>query len=168
MIVDLETTDAQELADAIAGNDAVVFAAGAGPGSGAERKETVDYGAAVKLIEAAKLAGISRYVMVSAISADPDHQGEEVYDVYIRAKGRADAALAASGLDHTIVKPGGLTDTPASGRVEVGQRLERGEISRADVAAVLAACLRDERTSGRRFELVAGDVPIEQALSGLG
>jgi uncharacterized protein YbjT (DUF2867 family) len=166
-VVDLENDTAQELADAIAGNDAVVFAAGAGPGSGAERKETVDYGGAALLIEACKLAGIERYVMVSAISADASHQGEDVYDVYVRAKGRADDELAASGVDWTIVKPGGLTDDRGTGRISVGEQLDRGEIPRADVAAVIVACLRDERTIGKRFVLVGGDEPIEDALAQL-
>ncbi|CAN5564392.1 SDR family oxidoreductase [soil metagenome] len=166
-VVDLENDSAQELADAIAGNDAVVFAAGAGPDSGAERKETVDYGGAVLLIEAAKLAGIERYVMVSAISADAAHQGDEVYDVYIRAKGRADDELAASGLDYTIVRPGGLTDDAGTGRVKAAEQLERGEIPRADVAEVLLASLHDDRTIGKRFVLVGGDEAIADALSAL-
>ena len=166
-VVDLENDTAQNLADAIAGNDAVVFAAGAGPGSGAERKETVDYGGAVLLIEAARLAGIKRYVMVSAISADADHQGDEVYDVYIRAKGKADDELAASDLDWTIVKPGGLTDERGTGMVAVAEKLDRGEIPRADVAEVIVASLRDDRTIGKRFVLVGGKDPVAGALAGL-
>jgi uncharacterized protein YbjT (DUF2867 family) len=165
--VDLENDTAQRLADAIAGSDAVVFAAGAGPDSGAERKETVDYGGAVLLIEAAKLAGIRRYVMVSAISADASHQGDEVYDVYIRAKGRADDELAASGLDYTIVKPGGLTDDAGTGRIEAGEQLDRGEIPRADVADVVLTSLHGDHTIGKRFVLVSGDEAIADALGAL-
>jgi uncharacterized protein YbjT (DUF2867 family) len=168
VVIDLENADAHELAKAIAGAGAVVFAAGAGPGSGAERKETVDYGAAVLLIEAAKIAGARRYVMVSAISADANHEGNEVFDVYIRAKGRADEELAASGLDYTIVRPGGLTDEEAKGRVEMAPVVERGDIPRADVAAVVAASLADPKTIGHTFELVSGEDQIEQALTRLG
>jgi uncharacterized protein YbjT (DUF2867 family) len=161
---DLEATDAAGLADAIEGADAVVFAAGAGPGSGPERKESVDYAAAVRLIEAARTVGADRYLMVSAMSADPEHSGDEVFDVYLRAKGRADAELAASGLAYTIVRPGRLTDDPPTGRVEVGESVERGEIPRADVAAVLAACLDSDEVRSRAFELVSGEVPIEAAV----
>jgi uncharacterized protein YbjT (DUF2867 family) len=161
---DLEATDAAGLAGAVEGASAVVFAAGAGPGSGPERKETVDYEAAVKLIEAARSAGVDRYLMVSAMSADAEHPGDEVFDVYLRAKGRADAELAASGLAYTIVRPGRLTDEPPTGRVEIGESVERGEIPRADVAAVLAACLDSDEVRSRAFEVVSGTVPIEEAV----
>jgi uncharacterized protein YbjT (DUF2867 family) len=167
IVIDLEKADADELAKAIMDADAVVFAAGAGPGSGAERKETVDYGAAVLLIEAAKIADARRYVMVSAISADANHEGDEVFDVYIRAKGRADEALAASGLEYTIVRPGALTDAEPKGRVEMAPVVERREIPRADVAAVVAACLADPKTIGHTFELVSGEDQIELALTRL-
>jgi uncharacterized protein YbjT (DUF2867 family) len=165
VIIDMEKASAEELGAAIAEADAVVFAAGAGPGSGADRKETMDYGGAVLLIEAAKIADATRYVMVSAMSADADHAGEEVFDVYIRAKGRADDDLAASGLDYTIVRPGGLTDAEPKGRVQIATVLDRGEIPRADVAAVIAACLADPKTIGRTFEVVSGEDQIELALT---
>ena len=167
IVLDLEQADASEVAAAIADADAVVFAAGAGPGSGAKRKETVDYGAAVRLIEAAKLANAARYVMISAMSADAAHPGEEVFDVYIRAKGRADDELAASGLDYTIVRPGGLTDADPKGTVKVATVLDRGEIPRADVAAVVAACLAEPKTIGHTFELISGEDQIELALAEL-
>src|SRR4051794_17743446 len=141
VVCDLEAADAGEVAQAIEGADAVVFAAGAGPGSGTARKETMDYGGAAKLIAAAKQNGIGRYLMVSAMGADPDASGDETFSVYLRAKGQADAELAASGLDHTIVRPGMLTDDPGTGRVALGERLARGAIPRDDVAAVLLAAL---------------------------
>jgi uncharacterized protein YbjT (DUF2867 family) len=165
VVVDLENSTAERLGEAIADADAVVFAAGAGPGSGAERKETMDYGGAVRLIEAAKLAAADRYVMISAMSADAEREGDEVFDVYIRAKGRADDELAASGLDYTIVRPGGLTDAEPKGRVQIATVLDRGEIPRADVAAVIAACLADPTTIGRTFEVVSGEDQIELALT---
>jgi uncharacterized protein YbjT (DUF2867 family) len=165
VLCDLEAMGADELAEAVRGADAVVFAAGAGPGSGAERKETVDYGGAVKLIAAARGAGIARYLMISAMGADPNAEGDG-FAVYLRAKGRADAELEASGLDHTIVRPGGLTDDPGTGRVELGD-VDRGEVPREDVAAVLAACLREAGTVGRTFGLVAGETPVDQAVSSL-
>lgn len=167
VLVDLEKSEPEEMAQAIADADAVVFAAGAGPSSGAARKETVDYGAAIRMIEVARLANAPRYVMVSAISADADHEGDDVYDVYIRAKGRADDELAESGLDFTIVRPGGLTDSEPTGRVKLGDSVGREEISRADVASVLAAVLADPATIGYTFELVKGENQIELALANL-
>lgn len=169
VLCDLEEEGVDRVAAAIEGAEAVVFAAGAGPGSGAERKDSMDYAGAVKLMRAAAEVEIDRFVMVSAISADSDHEGEEVYDVYVRAKGRADDELAASGLAHTIVRPGRLNDEPGTGRVSVtppGEG-EYGEIPRADVAAVLAAVLGGSSTVGKTFDVVSGATPIERAVSSI-
>jgi uncharacterized protein YbjT (DUF2867 family) len=166
VLCDLEGED--DLAAAVSGADAVVFAAGAGGGSGAERKWTVDHGAAVKLIEAAKAEGVRRYLMVSAMgAADPPAEGGDVFGEYLRAKAKADEDLAASGLEYTIVRPGGLTDEPPTGLVRVGERLERGEVPRADVAAVLLACLDSRHTIDRSFDLVTGPTPIAEALGSI-
>jgi len=163
VVCDLESASDDEVRAAVAGADAVVFAAGAGPGSGAERKETMDYGGAVKLMR----AGVQRYVMVSSIGADPDAPGDDTFAVYLKAKGRADADLADSGLDYTIVRPGGLTDDPGTGRVRLGQRVDRGRVPRDDVAAVLAAVLHEPATIGKTFVLAGGDEPIDEALAKL-
>jgi uncharacterized protein YbjT (DUF2867 family) len=165
VVADLEALD--DVSSCVSGADAVVFAAGAGPGSGAERKRTVDYAAAVKLIEAAQAAGVRRYLMVSSIGADDPSAGSEQMRPYLQAKADADAALAASGLDFTIVRPGRLTNEPGTRRVAVGERLERADVTRDDVAAVLVAALDEPRTVGRTFVLVNGDLPIAQALSQL-
>ncbi len=166
VLCDLESSD--DVTEAVGGAEAVVFAAGAGPGSGAERKRTMDLGGAVKLIDAAREKGIRRYLMVSAMgAAEPPAAGGDVFGEYLRAKAAADEALRGSGLEYTIVRPGGLTDEPASGRVEVGERLERGQVSRADVAAVLLACLDARHTIDRSFDLVAGETPIDEALAAL-
>ncbi|HVG74546.1 MAG TPA: SDR family oxidoreductase [Thermoleophilaceae bacterium] len=158
VVCDMEALD--DLSGCCAGADAVVFAAGAGPGSGPERKRTVDYGAAVKLME----AGVSRYVMVSAIGAGrPDDWSEEMRPYY-EAKAGADERLMESGLDYTIVRPGGLTDDPGTGRVRVGTNLDYGNIPRDDVAAVLLAVLETPGTVGKTFELVSGDTPVDEAL----
>jgi uncharacterized protein YbjT (DUF2867 family) len=168
VLCDLEAAEPDLVTEAIAGSDAVVFAAGAGPGSGVERKRTMDYGGAVKLIEAAKADGISRYLIVSSMgAADPPAKGGDGFAEYIRAKAEADRALMASGLDYTIVRPGMLSDDPPTGRVSIAPRLERGEISRGDVAAVLLACIDQDGTIGRDFDLVAGETPVEEALSAL-
>jgi uncharacterized protein YbjT (DUF2867 family) len=164
VLCDLEA--AADLAGVVRGAEAIVFAAGAGPGSGPERKWTMDCGGAVKLIEAAKAEGVRRYAIVSAIgAANPLAEGDGVFGEYLRAKAEADRALAASGLDYTIVRPGGLTDDALTGRVEIAPRLERGEISRADVAAVLAAVLRADNTIGKAFDLITGETPVGEAVA---
>ncbi|HEV2772301.1 MAG TPA: SDR family oxidoreductase [Thermoleophilaceae bacterium] len=167
VVCDLEHATEKEVATAIRSVDAVVFAAGAGPGSGSERKETVDYGGAVKLIAATKAKKISRYVMVSAMGADPSAEGDDTYSIYARAKGRADAELEASGLSYTIIRPGSLTDDPGNGRVEIAERLEGGSISRDDVAAVVAKTAHARVTIGWTFDLVAGETRIDEALASL-
>lgn len=167
VVVDLESTTPDVLARHLAGVDAVVFAAGAGPGSGAARKETVDFGAAVKLRDAAVRAGVGRYVMVSAMGTDDPPEGDDVFSVYLRAKARADRAVMESSLDWTIVRPGRLTDEDATGTVTLARHVDRGEVSRADVAAVLAAVLHRPATSGHVFEVVGGDTPIAAALDRL-
>ena len=161
VVCDIEALD--DISECCEGADAVVFAAGAGPGSGPERKRTVDYGGAVKLMN----AGIPRYVMVSAISAGRPDEWSEQMRPYYEAKAGADERLMESGLDYTIVRPGGLTDDPGTGLVKVGTDLERGEIPREDVAATLVAVLETPSTVGKTFELVSGDTPVEEAVRGL-
>jgi nucleoside-diphosphate-sugar epimerase len=168
IVLDLENAEPDEAARAIEGADAAVFAAGAGPGSEPERKWTVDYGAAAKLIEACKQDGIARYVIVSSVGADdPEAAGEGGFRIYLEAKHKADEELIASGLDYTVVRPHGLTDDPGTGRVQIGQKLERGEVPRDDVAAVLLACLEHDNTIGKAFELKSGDTPIEEAVAAI-
>lgn len=148
----------------VEGADAVVFAAGAGPGSGPARKRTVDLGGAVKLADAAMDQNVTRYVMVSSIGAqDPASAG--AMQPYLEAKAEADAYVVASGLDYTIVRPGQLTDEPGTGLVTVSRTLgNRGPVPRDDVAAVLAACLTTPATIGVTFELFTGETPIADAL----
>jgi uncharacterized protein YbjT (DUF2867 family) len=166
VICDLERTD--DVAEVVGEADAVVFAAGAGPGSGAERKRTMDLGGALKLIDAAKANRISRYLMVSAMGAtSPPQSGGGVFGEYLRAKAEADRALESSGLDHTIVRPGGLTDEPPTGLVSVGSPLPRGQIPRGDVAATLAAALHLDNTIGKTLDLTSGPTPIDEALAAL-
>ncbi|MFL5781837.1 MAG: SDR family oxidoreductase [Thermoleophilaceae bacterium] len=156
-----------DLVDAITGADAVVFAAGAGPGSGADRKWTVDYAGAAKLIVAARAAGVRRYVILSSIGTREPPDGDEVFSVYLRAKARADEELRASGLDWTVVRPGSLTDDPGTGRVHAAERVDRGEIPREDVSATLLAVLDDPGSIGATFELVGGETPIPEAIAAL-
>jgi uncharacterized protein YbjT (DUF2867 family) len=164
VVCDLEAADA-DVAGAVAGADAIVFAAGAGPGSGPERKQTVDLGGAVKLIDAAKANDIRRYLIVSSMGAGNPPPGDEGFAVYLQAKAAADEALASSGLEFTIVRPGGLTDAPGSGRIEAAEDLgRRGEIPRDDVAATLVAALGEPATIGKTFEILSGEQEIAAAL----
>lgn len=169
LILDLEKASVDEVAAQLGGADAVVFAAGAGPGSGAARKDTVDRDAAILLADAAQAAGVRRYVMISAMAADPHATADdEVFQVYLRAKGVADEAIRSrTALDWTIVRPGALTDEPATGRVTVAESTGRGSIPREDVAALLVAVLDEPRTAGQRFDLISGDTPIADAVAAL-
>ncbi|WP_411071396.1 SDR family oxidoreductase [Streptomyces sp. cmx-4-25] len=165
VVLDLETASPHMVADALRGADAVVFAAGAGPGSGADRKDTVDRGAAVLLADAAERAGVRRYVVVSSMGADASHPGEEIFDTYLRAKGAADDAIRSrTALDWTILRPGSLTDDAGTGLVRLEARTGRGPVPRDDVAAVLAELLETPATAGLTLELTSGSTPVSVAV----
>jgi nucleoside-diphosphate-sugar epimerase len=172
VVLDLENAGVDELTDLLRGADAVVFAAGAGPGSGIDRKSTVDRDAAILLADAAEAAGVRRYLMVSAIGADDrplDEAGDPVFAAYLAAKAAADDAVRSrGGLDSTIVRPGLLTDEVGTGLVCVAESTGRGSIPRTDVAAMLAALLDAPATAGVTFELISGETPIADAVSALG
>lgn len=165
LVADLEALDVDALADAIGGADAIVFAAGAGPGSGPQRKWTLDYAGAVKLMEVARRNAIDRYVIVSSTGADPEAEDDGGFGTYLRAKGQADLKLTQSGLSYTIVRPGRLTNEPGTGAVDTSSG--RGEIPRADVAAVLAEVLDTPGTAGLTFEVISGATPIADAIRAL-
>jgi uncharacterized protein YbjT (DUF2867 family) len=166
VLCDLELEE--DLANYVQGADAIVFAAGAGPGSGPERKRTVDLGGALKLIDAARRTGIRRYVIVSSIGADDPESGPEQMRPYLEAKAEADRRLADSGLDWTIVRPGSLTDAPGTGRVQVTEDMSaRGDIPREDVARVLAASLGNDGTIGKTFVAIGGETPVDEAIAQL-
>ncbi len=166
VLCDMEAVD--DLAPYIDGADAVVFAAGAGPGSGPERKKTVDLGGAVKLLDAARRTGARRYVMISSIGADDPSTAPEQMRPYLEAKAEADLRLADSELDWTIVRPGRLTDSSGTGRVTVTTDMAvRGEVPREDVARVLAVALGDPGTIRKTFVVVGGDTPVDEAVAAL-
>jgi nucleoside-diphosphate-sugar epimerase len=163
VICDLEQAETAEIAEAVAGASAVVFAAGAGPGSGADRKLTVDRDGAVKLLHAAEAADAPRYLIISSVGAENPPDGDDVFDVYLRAKAQADAAVQASDRDWVVVRPGRLTDDPGTGRVRIDRDPFRGEIPRDDVAAVLDALL--QRAPVRRVLYVnGGETALDSAL----
>jgi nucleoside-diphosphate-sugar epimerase len=169
LVVDLENSSVDEVASHLAGADAVVFAAGAGPGSGAARKQTVDRDAAILLADAAEAAKVGRYLMVSSIGADaeaPDDAGDPVFVAYLRAKGAADENVRSRrALRSTIIRPGHLTNGPGVGRVMIAEHTGHGNIAREDVAAVLLAALDAPGSAGQCFEVISGDSPIGDAIT---
>ncbi|MFD8686792.1 SDR family oxidoreductase [Streptomyces sp. NPDC059651] len=165
VVLDLESATVEETAEVLRGADAAVFAAGAGPNSGTDRKDTVDRGAAVLFADAAQRAGVRRYVVVSSMGADPDHPGNEVFDVYLRAKGAADADVRSrSALDWTILRPGMLTNDAGTGQVLLAASTGRGPVPRDDVAAALLELLDTPATAGLTLELISGNVPVSVAV----
>ncbi|MCD2193231.1 SDR family oxidoreductase [Actinomycetospora endophytica] len=172
VVVDLESIGADDLAKHLAGADAVVFAAGAGPGSTAERKRTVDRDGALLLADAAVTAGVRRYLIVSAMgAADAPSQADDdsVWGEYLRAKRDADeGVLGRSALAVTVLRPGKLTDEPATGRVTLAEsKVGHEEVTRADTAATLVALLDTPATVGRTLELINGTVPLGTAIQGI-
>lgn len=184
VVLDLESSSVEEVAAVLAGADAVVFAAGGGPDSGAARKLSVDRDGAVLLADAAGAAGVRRYVVISSMGADDfgppagldeevaaglrdDPESLDVFTVYQRAKGAADAAIRQRDLDWTIIRPGGLVDDGPSGSVTIAASTGRGTVPRADVAEVIAAVLDGGLAIRRQFEVIAGSDPIEVALQRL-
>jgi nucleoside-diphosphate-sugar epimerase len=165
VVCDLERASVEEIATAIAGADAALFAAGAGPGSGAERKLTLDRDGAIKLVQAAAEAGVPRFVIISSIGAEAPPQGDDVFSVYLQAKAEADQAVQASDRQWTIVRPGGLTDDPGTGLVRIESAPFQGRVARDDVAAVLLRLLHDDRFSRRVFYVNNGEDLVDQALA---
>jgi uncharacterized protein YbjT (DUF2867 family) len=166
-VADLEKLDTDALAELVAGHDAVVFSAGAGGGNPA-RTYAVDRDGAIRVIDAARQAGVARFVMVSYFGAGPDHgvSQDDSFFPYAEAKAAADAHLRASDLDWTVLGPGRLTLEPATGRIAVGaDAAEKGHVSRADVALVIAAVLNDDSTIRRTIDFNNGDLPIPEALA---
>ncbi|MGI5377462.1 SDR family oxidoreductase [Streptomyces sp. CA-251387] len=165
VLLDLESASVEEVATRLRGADAAVFAAGAGPGSGTARKDTVDKGAAVLFADAAVQAGVRRFLVVSSMGADPKHEGDDVFDVYLRAKGAADEYVRGlDALDWTILRPGMLTNDAGTGLVRLEARTGRGPIPRDDVAAVLAELLDTPATAGLTLELISGSTPVSVAV----
>ena len=165
-ILDIEQDDASAFATAFTGADAIVFAAGGGPDGNVERKKTVDLGGSLKSIDGAQTAGVHRFVQISAINVDEPVTAEagEVWSAYVEAKRDADIALRASDLDWTIIRPGGLTDEAPTGRIHLAEKVDRAQIPRADVAALIAATLDSPATIGHQWEVVSGDQPIADAI----
>lgn len=170
-VLDLEGADADAVAKVLAGADAAVFAAGAGPNSGLDRKDTVDRAGSVLLAQACELAGVDRFLQVSSMGVEsvrnaPPQPQDDVFAVYLRAKLAAEEDLRSrSSLDWVVLRPGGLTDDPGTGLVRLAPSVESGRVPRTDVAAVLLALLDTPDARGLVLELVSGDVPIADAVA---
>ncbi|MCX2181064.1 SDR family oxidoreductase [Streptomyces sp. SKN60] len=165
VVLDLESASPGEVAAVLRGADAAVFAAGAGPGSGTARKDTVDRGAAVLFADAAEAAGVRRFLIVSSMGADSAHPGDETFDAYLRAKGAADDDIRSrAGLDWTVLRPGSLTNDAGTGQVRLEARTGRGPVPRDDVAATLAELLDTPATAGLTLELISGGTPLSVAV----
>ncbi|MGW1501279.1 NAD(P)H-binding protein [Streptomyces mirabilis] len=165
VLCDLESASVEQVAAHLQGADAAVFAAGAGPGSGPARKGTVDRGAAVLFADAAERARVRRHVVVSSMGADPAHPGDDVFDLYLRAKGEADEYVRGrTSLEWTILRPGSLIDDAGTGLVRLEASTGRGAVSRDDVAAVLAELVETPATAGLTLELIGGSTPISVAV----
>ncbi|QIQ03229.1 SDR family oxidoreductase [Streptomyces liangshanensis] len=166
IILDMESTTVEEVAAVLKGADAVVFAAGGGGDGNRQRKETVDKGGAILFADAAERAGVRRYLLVSSIGADAGHEGDEVFDVYLRAKGQADEYVQSrTGLDWTIVRPGALKNEGGTGLVNLAENTGRGPVQRDDVAAVLAELLETPGTAGLTLQLIGGTTPVKEAVA---
>lgn len=168
VVIDIENSGPREIADAIDGADSVVFAAGAGPGSSAERKVTVDLEGSVKSAEAATLARIPSFIQISFIGAElPTPEGTDpVFAAYWAAKREADRRLESTTLDWVIVKPGTLTNDPASGKGELGASLNRGaRTRRADVAELIAHVIDEPRSARHTIGIAEGQTDLREALS---
>jgi uncharacterized protein YbjT (DUF2867 family) len=169
VVLDLEQATAEDVAKVLDGADAAVFAAGAGPGSGVARKDTVDRAASVLLAQGAEIAGVRRFVQISSMGQEKadDESVDEVFRVYLKAKAAAEDDLRERDLDWTILRPGSLTDDPGTGLVSLGLPVPYGRVSRQDVAAVLVGLLDDDATTGLTLELTRGPTPIEVAIAQL-
>ncbi|MFJ1762785.1 NAD(P)H-binding protein [Amycolatopsis sp. NPDC088138] len=169
VVLDLENSDVDTVAEVLKGADAAVFAAGAGPGSGSARKDTVDRGAAALFADAALQAGVRRHIQVGSMGADnPENpDATEDFRVYLRAKRAAEDDLKARDLDWTILRPGALTDDPGTGLVLLAAKTGRGPVPRDDVAAMLVALLDAPATARRTLELISGETAIDEAISAL-
>jgi uncharacterized protein YbjT (DUF2867 family) len=168
VVCDLEDTTVEQLAGHLDGADAAVFAAGAGPGSGADRKHTMDFKGSVLLADAAREAAVPRVVQVSSIGAEAPPDDNEVFSAYLRAKADAEDDLRSRDLDWTIVRPGRLTDDAGTGHVRLAPPpVPRGDVTRDDVAAVLAELITSGQGSRRTLVLVEGDTPIRKAVATL-
>ena len=167
-VISLEDASVDDVAEAINGCDAVVFAAGGCPESGRARKWSVDLMGAVLLADAAEKAGVRRYVMVSSIGSDaPENVDAGVFQVYLYAKGGADADLRTRDLDWTIVRPGMLTDDAPTGQVTINPDQQRQPITRGDVAHTLAQVLTSGHAIRETFVVVNGTTPVDEAVASL-
>ena len=167
VLCDMESATPDDVDDALRGSDLVVFAAGAGPDSGPDRKKSLDRDGAIKSVQSAVRIGAGRFLVVSSMGADDPPENDEYFSVYLRAKAAADEAVRAADIDAIVVRPGRLTDDEAKNTVDIAAKVERGEIPRADVAAVLAELIEVADGVNTTIEVVSGTLPIRNAVAQL-
>ena len=165
-LADLEGS-IEEIAEAAKGCDAVVFAAGSGSHTGADKTMLIDLDGAAKTIEAAKKIGIKRYIMVSAIQANNRDSWGGTPSYYMTAKHHADKILEQSGLTYTIIRPGGLLNEPSIGKINAAENIKTGSIPREDVAKTIFESLAEEHTFNRSFDLISGETEVSDALKSI-
>jgi uncharacterized protein YbjT (DUF2867 family) len=168
-VLDLERVDVAPVADVLAGAEVAIFSAGAGPGSGKARKDTVDRAAAALFADAAEQSGVRRHIQVGSMGADRagSLHDDDVFTVYLKAKKAAEDDLRRRDLDWTILRPGSLTNDPGTGQVLLADKTGNGSVSRDDVALVLAGLCDTPASIGRTLELIAGETPVTEALKNL-
>ncbi|MFC5712611.1 SDR family oxidoreductase [Thalassorhabdus alkalitolerans] len=162
VIADLEG----DISHAFNGIDAVIFAAGSGPHTGADKTVLIDLWGAIKTIDEAKKQGVNRFVMISAINVDDPEEAPEKMRHYVVAKKLADDHLKASGLDYTIVRPGPLTNDDPTGQLLIEEKIghRNGEITRGDVGHVVFETVDKENTHHKVFEILNGEALLEEAI----
>ncbi|MFG6147155.1 SDR family oxidoreductase [Halobacillus sp. B23F22_1] len=157
----------KDVGHAIKGMDAVIFAAGSGSSTGPEQTKAVDRDGAINLIKHTENLGIKKFVMLSAMNADDSSEASGNFKVYLDMKREADEYLRGTELDYTIVRPGALTDDEGTTKIKVGEKVERGEVPRADVAKTMITCMQYQNAYHKTFEMISGDTQIEEALKTL-
>jgi uncharacterized protein YbjT (DUF2867 family) len=168
VLCDLETATVDRVAAVLQGADAVVFAAGAGPGSGAARKDSVDRAGAALFADAAERAGVRRFILVGSMGVDRANRPDTdpVFAAYLRAKAASEEDLRSRDLHWTVLRPGRLTDEPGTGRVHLARPpVSYGAVSRDDVAATLLALLDEPESCDLTLELISGPTPIPMAIA---
>lgn len=168
VVVDLEE-DIERIAKAAEGVDAIVFTAGSGPHTGKDKTILIDLDGAVKTIEAAKVAGVKRFIMISSFDTRREaiQAASSSFAPYVAAKHYADEWLKSTDLYYTIIHPGGLTNHKGTGQVKAADEVDNAEIPREDVASVIVACLENETTIGKEFQVVTGTRPIMEAINSI-
>lgn len=168
VLVDLEG-EVDDIAKAAKDVDAIVFTAGSGPKTGPDKTIMIDLDGAVKTIQAAEKAGVKRFVMISSYDTTRKaiQEASESFAPYVAAKHYADEWLRSTDLDYTMIHPGALSNDKGTGKIEAATSVEPKEVPREDISHVIFACLQNDSTIGKEFQVIAGSTPINEAIKAL-